>query len=519
MDGGLDSIGENCGIAAISIKKGSKNQGKAPMYLYKLLLHLQHRGQLSAGITIYNPKRPQIIDTYKKLGLVNEAFRTHNPAKNRQIFSEYAGNVGIGHVRYATCGADKDELAQPFERHHGRKWKWFSFGFNGNIANYSELKKQLLKKAGYHITYDTDTEIIMHYLARQLMSSEKPDLVKVFSNLSRKFDGCYNLIFLNAKGEMVILRDPYGFRPLCYGIKDDMMLFASESNALINFGIKIEDVHNIPPGHMALVKDHKMRIIRYAPTKRISHCMFEWVYFANVCSSLDGRSVYINRTNLGQELARNEKLKVNTDDYIVVPIPHTSIPAGQSYAYDLGLRAVEGLVANRFVGRTFIESRDRFDKVRAKFTVLRKVLRGKKVIAVDDSIVRGNTVRSLVRYLKKEGGAKEVHLRITCPPIISPCFYGIDMSTIGELFARRYLKKLVNGKVPDKIQRKMAKDIGADSLVYQSIQGLVKSLRIPRNKLCMACINSDYPTPYGRNLYRKAARNNKKQGSYKRTYE
>ncbi|MBW2976071.1 amidophosphoribosyltransferase [Candidatus Woesearchaeota archaeon] len=512
----LDNLHEECGICAVCIKNNCDAANKALFYLYKLLLNLQNRGQLSAGITTYDPDRPQILDTYKELGHVNEAFKTSNKEKSFKIFKRYAGKKGIGHVRYATSGSEDVDVAQPFERRHGRKWKWFSFCLNGNLANFSELKKKLLsKKEDYHVIYDNDTEIIMHFLAKQL-NSEKGNIVKVFSNLAKKFDGCYNIAFINAEGEMAIVRDPYGFRPLVYGFSEDKNVFmaASESVALTNCGLK--NINSLQPGHMIYIKDGKVEIKRYAETKVRSHCMFEWVYFSNVGSTLDSRSVYLTRTSLGKELAKLETQKIDKG-FIVVPVPDTAKAAGDAYAYELGVPSTEGIMRNRYVGRTFIEGASRHDKVQNKYTVLRNVTEGKKVLLVDDSIVRGNTTRQLVRYLREEGGVKEVHLRITCPPIRGPCFYGIDMSTISELLVPQYEKKPVFKDISKETCSRIAKDLGADSLIYQSIGGLIRSIGLPKNSLCTACITCDYPTPWGKRLFKKAWENHRK-GIKERTY-
>ncbi len=513
----LDNLHEECGICAVYIKENHDAANKALFYLYKLMLNLQNRGQLSAGITTYDPNRSQILDTYKDLGHVNEVFKTSTKEKSFKIFKRYAGKKGIGHVRYATSGSEDKGVAQPFERHHGRKWKWFSFCLNGNLVNFSELKQGLLnKKVDYHMIYDNDTEIIMHYLARELRGDVKPNLVKVFSNLAKKFDGCYNIAFINAEGEIAVVRDPYGFRPLVYGFSKDKNVFmaASESVALINCGIK--DIKSLKPGHMIHITDKKIEIKKYADAKKTSHCMFEWVYFSNVGSILDDKSVYTTRTNLGKELAKLETQKIDSD-YIVVPVPDTAKAAGDAYAYELGIPSKEGIIRNRYVGRTFIEGSSRHDKVQNKYTALKTVLEGKKVLLVDDSIVRGNTTKQLVRYLKEEGGAKEVHLRVTCPPIRGPCFYGIDMSTVSELLVPQYEKKPVSKNISKEMCNKIAKDLGADSLVYQTIEGLVRSIRLPKNSLCTACITCDYPTPWGKKLFKKAWLYHKK-GIKGRTY-
>ncbi len=510
-------VKDECGIAAVFLKKDCKVQNVVPV-LYRLLINMQNRGQLSAGMTTFNQDRRQIIDTYKDLGPVAEVFKLNNRLKKGALFFRYKGSKGIGHTRYATCGADNKNLAQPFERHHGRKWKWFSFCFNGNLANYTELKQQLMKKkVDYHIIHDNDTEIIMHYLSREFKGSKEPKMTKVFSNLSKIFDGAYNIAYMNAKGDMAIIRDPLGIRPLCYGETDGMFLVASESNALINCGV--EDFRSLDPGEMIHIKNGKVQIKRYAPSKRKAHCMFEWVYFANVSSKLNNVSVYQVRTRLGKKLAELEPLKID-DDFVVVPVPDTSKPMGDSMAFHLKVPVKEGLIRNRYVGRTFIEGQSREDRIRDKFTVMREILKGKKVLLVDDSIVRGLTCKKLISYLKEVGGAKEVHLRVSCPAIIAPCFYGIDMSTVSELMVPHYLKDICKDKVDEKMCAKIAKKIGADSLVYMTKQGLLEALGLPKEDLCMACLDCKYPTQWGKKLFRKALNDfKKKKVPKKRTYE
>ena len=361
-------VHDECGVAAVSLKKGEDS--KALFYLYRLLLNLQNRGQLSAGITTYNESRPQMLSTYRNIGTVNEVFRTSNIQKSMDIFKNYAGKKGIGHVRYATCGSTDRVYAQPFERKHGRKWKWFSFCFNGNLVNLNELKKPLAEKTEYHFILNNDTEIIMHHFARELKGYDKPVLKDVFNALSKKFDGAYNIAFMNGYGDIAVCRDPFGFRPLCYSIEDGNLFVASESNALMNIGQ--HNFKSLQPGELITVNDGSIKIERFAESKRKAHCMFEWVYFANVGSVLDDKSVYVARTNLGKELAKLETEKI-TDEHIVVPVPDSAKAAGDSYAYELGLPSKEGLIRNRFVGRTFIEGNKRADKVSRKYTVVKEI--------------------------------------------------------------------------------------------------------------------------------------------------
>jgi amidophosphoribosyltransferase len=504
-------VGEECGVAAVSLQDES-----APMRLYRLLLDMQNRGQLSAGITTYSTKRAQIIDTHREMGSVNEVFKTRHNGETLKIFERYAGSMGIGHVRYATCGDEGKALAQPFERHHGKSWKWFSVAFNGNLANYPDLRKDLIK-AQYCMVHNTDTEVIMYELMRAMWGKTKPDMGEVFSSVAAKFDGAYNIVFLNADGDLVILRDPLGFRPLSYTVSGHTLIAASESNALVNSGYV--DFTHLEPGKMITVSNGDAKIERFCEKpERKAHCMFEWVYFSNVGSVIEGSPVYTVRRNLGMSLAKMETLDLSSEEYVVIYVPSSSAPAGSGYAEAVGMPLKEGLVRNRHVGRTFIDGKGRREsEVGLKFTILREVTKGKKLIVVDDSIVRGNTSKKLVSFLKERGGAKEVHLRISCPPIVSPCFYGIDMSTFDELIAARNIKNPLDGPT-EKENEEIAAEVGADSLIYQTVDNLVKAIGLPKSDLCMACLNGEYPTACGSTTCKIAAENSK-NNICKRAYE
>src|SRR3954469_10458478 len=242
----MSELHHECGIAAIYHLHSPTPSRLAPMsgpeqvsrLMPRMLLDLQNRGQLAAGFTTFNPQRDKILDTYRQIGTVIEAFRLNHQAKYDSIMREFAGRAAIGHVRYATCGANDKSYAQPFERHHGCKWKWFAFAFHGQLANFAELRDKLLTQTDYHLTRNIDTEVIMHYLSHELSQcgDERPDLIQVFTNLARQFDGAYNLVFLNAMGDMVVLRDPLGFRPLCIAQDGPLFGAASESVALANLG-------------------------------------------------------------------------------------------------------------------------------------------------------------------------------------------------------------------------------------------------------------------------------------------
>jgi len=484
----------------------------------RLLLDLQNRGQLAAGFATFNPQREKLLDTYKQIGTVIEAFRLSHQAKYESIMGEFAGRAAIGHVRYATCGANDKNYAQPFERHHGCKWKWFAFAFNGQLANFEELRNQLLTQTDYHLTRNIDTEIIMHYLSHELSQcgDDRPDLVQVFRNLSAKFDGAYNLVFLNAMGDMVVLRDPHGFHPLCYAQDGPLFAAASESVALLNLGF--HEVHSLDPGELILIQDGEIHRERFAPRVSRAHCFFEWIYFANAASTLDERSVYLTRAALGQELAREElrRSRVPLDqDTIIVPVPDTGKAAADAMAFTLGVPSVEGLMRNRYIGRTFIEGQNRAERVQLKYTPLREVLHGKRVLLIEDTIVRSTTMQGLLHDLRHRGGAREIHVRVACPPIIAPCFYGIDMSTVRELFAPRFMK---SNRLTDAEQDNMAAELGAESLYYLPLESVARCIGLDASHLCRACLTGQYPTPMGEHLYQLSLRH-RTNGSNSRTYE
>ena len=496
----MDRLKEECGVVAVYDMNGNGVKKNVAPIVVRALLEMQNRGQLSAGLTSYNLDRDRILQTHKDLGSVHEVFSLNNPYKSKRLMEEYSGHAAIGHNRYATSGAMDSAQAQPFERVHGRMWKWFAIGFNGNLANYEGLKKEL-EGNGYHITYHADTEVMMHHINRELRGDEPPDFREMFANLSSIFDGAYNITFINAAGEMVVIRDPLGIKPLCYGVKEGVLVAASESVVLTNMGI--ESFQDLQPGELLIVDSKGYRVERYWPEERRAHCFFEWVYFSNLASNPDGRSVYKVREAIGRELAGMETLP-DREEHLVLAVPETAETVANSFAFHLGLKRVNGLLRNRYVGRTFIDGVNRGENVRLKFTPLREVIEGKKIFLVDDTLVRGTTLRTVVEELRERGKVKEVHVRIGNPPIMGPCFYGIDMPTVIELFAPPFLNGMRNGEVPPEVLERMAADIGADSLVYLTVKKLVKAVRVPKQDLCMACLNSEYPTPVGQERYLEA---------------
>ncbi len=504
----MSDLYHECGVAAVCHLPSDTVSPLAPggdpnrtsELLTGMLLDIQNRGQLAAGITTFREGRPQLIDTHKDVGTVTEVFRLNHRAKFRALMDEYAGSAGIGHVRYATCGKDDRSYAQPFERHHIARSKWFSFAFNGQLANYRQLRDEILAGDDFHLARETDTEILMHLMGREL--SDNPDISpgEMLNKLSKRLDGAWNMVFINAAGDMFISRDPLGIRPLCYAIEGPMFAAASESVALTHLGFSDDAIHDLQPGHAVIIRNGELDLVPFATSPRQAHCFFEWIYFANVGSRLDDRSVYVSRKRLGEELAGLEDVPID-EDTIVVPVPDTAKAAADSMAYQLKVPSLEGLIRNRYIGRTFIEGTDRAAKVRMKYTPLREVLEGKRILLVEDSIVRSTTMMALISQIRDVGRAAEIHVRVACPPILAPCFYGIDMSTVSELFAPRHMK----GKtIAPEDEVRMAAAIGADSLRYLPLEAIARCVDMPDTSLCRACVNGEYPTESGSKLYQLA---------------
>ncbi len=507
----MSELHHECGLAAVY---HLPNQGPsrllaghpataASRLIPGMLVDMQNRGQLAAGLAAFHPHRDKLLVKWKSVGAVSEVFRLNHRAKFESIMHKCAGPAAIGHVRYATCGKEGRNYAQPFERRHIEKLKWFSFGFNGQLANYPQLRNEILANPKLHLALETDTEILLHLIAHELSDDKRPSLLQLLTRLTRKLDGSYNIVYLNAAGDMFVARDPLGMRPLCYAREGGLFAAASESVALIHLGFSDASIKNVPPGHAIIIENGQFSIEKFAESPRTAHCFFEWIYFANVASTFDDRSVYLTRKRLGEELAQLETVPIDSDT-IVVTVPDTAKAAADAMAYRLNVPSQEGLIRNRYVGRTFIDGQNRADKVRMKYTALPEVLEGKRVLLVEDTIVRSTTMRALISQVRERGRASEVHVRIACPPIIAPCFYGIDMSTVSELFAPRFMEGSV---ITPEVESQMAAAIGADSLRYLPMASIARCLELPANRLCQACINGRYPTEAGEQLYQIALHN------------
>ncbi len=446
--------------------------------IYQGLLAIQHRGQDAAGIITFDGS----FHTKKGNGLVRDIFTGEH-------FERLKGNVGIGHTRYPTIGGGRGEDAQPFlvNAPYG-----ILMAHNGNVINYSELKKTLFNKYHRLVNSDNDVEVILNIFAQELANQKtrtlKPHHVfKAVAEVFKKVKGGYSVVGYIVKQGMVAFRDPYGIKPLVYGKRHDGLLpsfaFASETVSLniMNFTA----IKNIEAGEVVFIdnkqKLHSKKLTRCAH----SPCLFEWVYFARPDSFIDNVNVYKCRVNLGRFLAEEIK-KENLEIDIVVPVPDSARDAAIEIARELNLKYREALVKNRYIGRTFIMPADhkRKTSVRQKLNPIVSEFKGKNVLLVDDSIVRGNTSRAIVE-LARECGAKKVYFAVYSPPLRFPCVYGIDMQTKTEFVAR-------NANL-----EQIAEKIGADKVIYQSLDSLKKAVSLGNKNIknfCAACFDGIYPT-------------------------
>lgn len=426
------------------------------------LLSLQHRGQESAGVSVLSDSGK--ISTIKAMGLVSSLDA-----------SKLSGTRGIGHVRYSTTGSSTIENAQPFVSTDGS----FAVAFNGNITNYASLKESLPGK------FDTtsDCDVIIRLLEGSL--KKKHGLTDALKRLCLSLEGSYSIVVLFRDGTITALRDPLGFKPLSLGkVGSGGYAFASETCALDS--ISASEIGDVLPGEAIVVSpDGRIERTIVAPEKRHAHCMFEFVYFARPDSVIEGRPVYLVRELLGEALASANCVNGG----IVVPVPDSGRCCAAGFSCKTGIPMKEGLMKNRYIHRTFImplrESRER--GVAKKINPIRGVLSGKEVVLIDDSIVRGTTMRKIVGAVRKAGATK-VHVRISCPRIIAPCYMGIDFPTYGELAA-------ATGDGGDGSEEEIRKNIGADTLKYNTLESLKAAIAL--DDLCMACLTDKYPVKVG----------------------
>jgi len=443
-----------CGVVGMALDTD------AVPYLKRALRVIQHRGQEAAGIAVFDGR----INYVRGQGLVHEVLCGRE-------YDALRGTSGIGHVRYSTTGSSCAQNAQPITV--TTIVGDVALSHNGDLVNSSQLRERL-KKEGWAFLTTTDSEIIIRILANELKQSTDP--IKAIRTTMKMLDGAFSLVIMI--GDRVFgLRDPLGFRPLCIGKLANGYCLASES-AVFDI-MQGEFIRDVAPGEIVEITKEGYVGNKMAGASRRSHCMFEWVYFARPDSIIDGREVYDVRKKLGQVLAREQP----ADADVVIPVPDSGRANALGYAQESGIPYEEGLMKNRYVERTFImpEQSQREEGVSLKLNPIRSTIEGKRVVVVDDSIVRGTTLRKIVQMLRR-AGAKEVHVRIGCPPVIAPCYYGIDMKTRDQFAAA--------GRTFEQI----AELLTADSVGYTSVKGLEDALGINEEDLCLACLTSEYPT-------------------------
>jgi amidophosphoribosyltransferase len=422
------------------------------------LFALQHRGQESAGIAVSDKGRLTVL---RDMGLVTQVF-------DEQKLHGLRGDAAIGHTRYSTTGSTHWANAQPLiQRGRGRT---VALGHNGNLVNAAELREELAAD-GITLTTTSDTEVI-----GALIANDTGPLEEAVANSMGRLEGAFSVVAL-AHDKLIGIRDRFGFRPLCLGRSDDGdWILASETCALDLVGAKLE--REIEPGELVLIDDKGVHSRQVAEPSHRALCIFEFFYLARPDSRLEGIEVHGARVRMGERLA--EEAPADAD--LVMPIPDSGTPAAIGFSRASGIPFSEGLIKNRYVGRTFIQPDQglREQGVKLKFNPLGEVA-GKRIVAVDDSIVRGNTTRKIVQMLF-EAGAAEVHIRVSAPPVISQCYYGIDFAQEDELIA--------SSRTVEEIRR----HIGATSLAYLSLEGLQQATRRPESDLCRACLTRDYPT-------------------------
>ncbi|WP_246599224.1 amidophosphoribosyltransferase [Sellimonas caecigallum] len=459
----ISGVKEECGVFGIYDIDG---KDVAPSVYYGLC-SLQHRGQESCGIVVSDTKGPRgNISYHKDLGLVGEVFKEEN-------LSRLHGDLGIGHVRYSTTGASTRENAQPLVLNYIKGT--LALAHNGNLVNAEQLKEELVYGGAiFHTT--TDSEMIAYFIARERVHTASVE--EAVLRTARKIKGAYGLVIMSPR-KLVAVRDPFGLKPLCLGKRDNAYVVASESCALSAVGAEL--IRDIEPGEMITVTAEGIRSNKELQQKERAHCIFEYIYFARLDSRMDGVKVYDARIRAGRALAKAYPAKAD----MVTGVPESGLTAARGYAMEAGLPFEAAFYKNSYIGRTFIKptQQERESSVRLKLNVLESVVKDKRIVLVDDSIVRGTTMANLIQMLKG-AGAKEVHVRISAPPFLYPCYYGTDVPSNDQLIASSHTEEEI---------RQM---IGADSLGYMKIEDL--QTMVGDMGICKACFDNRYPIDPGK---------------------
>jgi amidophosphoribosyltransferase len=456
-----DKPKEACGVFGIYSRT---LVGELAQRTYFGLYALQHRGQESAGIAISDGEHTLAM---REMGLVSQVF------DERRLASLEEGHIALGHVRYSTTGSASWENAQP--EFHGRGDVNVAVAHNGNLVNALPLRREL-EEEGFEFESTSDTAAIAACAVGELEKNHTNSPGEAVKEAMRRLWGAYSVAMI-FRDKLVAFRDPHGFRPLCIGEVEGGYAVSSETCGLDIIGAKF--LRDVEPGEVVVIDDSGLTSY-HAESPRRALCVFEYVYFARPDSRFDGREVAGARQRMGEILA--EEAPIEAD--VVIPVPDSGIMAAVGYSGRSGIPFAEGLIKNRYVGRTFIEPTDGMRQLglRLKLNPLPSVISGKRIIVIDDSIVRGNTARKLVRLLF-EAGAKEVHFRVSSPPVTGPCYYGIDMDNKAGLVGANYTVEEIR------------EQIGATTLAYLSVDGMTKATEQPKSSLCRACFDGEYPIP------------------------
>ncbi len=452
-----DKLKEECGVFGIFINK-PEDECEAARIAYYGLYALQHRGQESSGIAVSDGHSIQL---HKGMGLVTQVIQAEH-------IKELKGHIAVGHVRYSTTGSSNLVNAQPLVFHYLNGM--VGLAHNGNLVNTAELRKRLATYGSVFQT-TTDTEVVANLLARYSQDAMEDALAKCMIDMK----GAFALVIMT-EDRLVGVRDQMGIRPLCLGDLNGNYVLASESAALDTIGANF--IRNVNPGEIVVIDKDGLRSLQVINSPRKAHCVFEYIYFARPDSTIDGINVYQARREMGRQLARESKIQAD----IVISVPDSGTSAALGYAEQAALPFEEGLMKNRYVGRTFIQPTQKVRElgVRLKLNAVEEVVSGKRIIMVDDSIVRGTTSKKIVQMLR-EAGATEVHMMVASPPTKFPCYYGIDTSRREELIASTMTEVEIE------------KFIGADSLHYITMEGMFKSLKSDEQNFCAACFSGCYP--------------------------
>lgn len=464
---GNEKLHEACGVAGFYADKEYLDTCNPAAEVYKTLIALQHRGQESCGIAVCDGNK---ITLQKGSGLVNEVFNSHE-------LSKLKGNISVGHVRYSTSGDNSINNAQPF--YGSFKSQEFVIAHNGQLCNHKEIKKELEYK-GYNFSSTSDTEVISKLIENELKNNPSKNIEDILPVVLNMIKGSFSLCIMT-KDSLIGVRDCNGIRPLCIGQKENNWIISSESCGIDAVGGKL--IRDILPGEIVIIQNGKLNSLFYSSERTKQTCIFEYVYFARPDSVIDGIPVQSARFKMGERLFKEASIMADA----VIGVPDSGVSAALGFSSASGIPFSLGLIKNKYIGRSFIlsEQKERESIVNLKLNAIKTEIDGKRIVVIDDSLVRGTTCKYLIRLLRR-AGAKEIHLRISSPQVVFPCYLGIDTPQKDELISTKYT-------IPE-----ICEQVGADSLAFITLPGMVEVLKSFSDNagFCTGCFNGEYPVPF-----------------------